>query len=216
MDYATSRPVTSFLPTVKEILLSPREFFASIERQGKLASPLVFAILCTFVSILVSGLYSLGISAMGGDPAAAGLPAVGVGTGFIILGVMLVFSPLFALLGVYIGAAILHVLVWAIFRGGNRGFERTLRVVAYASSALSLLVWIPLLGLLVNVYGVYVNAVGLEGLHSATFRRALVVASLPFFFGLASAAFTLYCTDVTLGQFLLRGGGPLPPQMGGR
>ena len=214
MDYPTSRPLSGFLPTAREVLLSPRRFFASIDRGGRLRAPLVFAVACAAVSLVLSGAYDVALAAATGRLGELGLAGYsGPGPALAILGVLLVLSPLIALLGLYVGAAVQHLFVWAILRGHNRGFERTLRMVAYASSALALVSWVPVLGVLVGAYGVYVYAVGLGELHEgAGFGRALAAALAPYLLGLALLASNVYFGDLTLAGMLrleLEGGGPL-------
>lgn len=210
MDYATSRPVSSFPATVRGVLLSPGEFFAGVRRDGSLKAPIIFAIVCAALAVLVSGGYDLAVAALRGRLDEFGFfGTTGPGGALLILGAFLLLSPLFALLGVYVGGAIQHVFVWAILRGENSGFGRTLRVVAYASAAVSLFSWLPVVGLLVGAYGVYLHAVGFRDLHGASFGRALAAALVPYLIGVGFIGLNVYATDLTLAEFLLASGGPL-------
>lgn len=104
----------------------------------------------------------------------------------LIVVAILVFTPLVGLLSLYVGALILHLFVM-IFARPRRDFGATLKIVAYAG-AVSLLSWIPVIGLLVGLYGLYVNVVGVRELHGTTTLRAVLVVFVP---SLLYLAFTL-------------------------
>jgi hypothetical protein len=99
----------------------------------------------------------------------------------VVILAVLVLAPLLVLVGLYISAAIYHVLVWIFVRPADTGFEATLRVVAYIS-AVDLLSWIPVVGLLASLYGLYLAFVGIREMHGTTTGRALAVISLPVIF----------------------------------
>lgn len=200
--YDTSRPAGSFVEVVREVLLNPLGFFAGLGAPGpgRIKGPLIFAVVCAYVSapLMVLGA-SLSerldpLTPQGSAPFAGFLPLVreSPGVAALIAASLLVLLPLFAVLGVYVGAAIQHLFV-LIFMRQRRGFWGTLPVVAYGASALSLLAWIPILGYLVNVYGIYVTAMGLKELHGATTTRALLAALVPYLLG-----FTLLIPAVLL------------------
>ena len=77
-------------------------------------NPLIFAIICYEVSAILGGLLSLvGFSGSRGFGA------------FII---SIILAPIFAAIGLFIGAGILHLLVMVIVGSRNSGFEATFRV----------------------------------------------------------------------------------------
>src|SRR5919112_1028408 len=55
-DYDLSDPVGSFVDVVRRVVLQPTAFFAGLPRQGSLLSPLVFALICIEVSVVLVGL----------------------------------------------------------------------------------------------------------------------------------------------------------------
>ena len=63
-------------------------------------------------------------------------------------------------------------------RQTNAGFYSTLRVIVY-TSATTLLDWIPVVGLLASLYGLYLTFVGIWEMHQTTTGRALAVIALP-------------------------------------
>lgn len=102
----------------------------------------------------------------------------------------LILLPLFALLGLYVGALIQHLFVM-IFVRQRRNFEATLRVVAYGS-ALSLLSWIPVVGYVATFYLIYVYTMGFKELHSASTTRALLAALVPALLSLSFAILSIF------------------------
>ena len=194
--FDTSRPVASFLEVVRGVLVEPARFFAGLggPRPDRVKGPLIFAIICALISSpfafflqrydplaprqpdMVSGFSSM----FRDNPAAA-----------IALAVLLVaLLPLFVALGVYIGAAVQHFFVFLFVRE-RRGYWGTFPVVAYGGAAISLFSWMPILGYLASLYGIYITTVGLKEMHGTTTTRALLAALVPSLFGLAGVISSL-------------------------
>jgi len=98
----------------------------------------------------------------------------------LLAAIALAFFILGLVLGLYLGAAILQILVGIIVQPTNTGFEATFRVFAYAYAAAMLLNWVPVIRLLVPAYGVYLIFVGVRELHATTNARAAAVALSAF------------------------------------
>jgi hypothetical protein len=124
----------------------------------------VFAIICYEVSAILGGLISL-----------AGLYN---SEGFGSFLVSIILAPIFAAIGLFIGAGILHLLVMLIIGSGNTGFEATLRVGAY-SAVTSLVSWIPIIGWIASLYGIYLAIVGIREVHGTTTGKAAIVVLIP-------------------------------------
>jgi hypothetical protein len=138
----------------RETLLNPKGYFASMSLSGGMVEPVIKASIYGTLAGLISLLWSvLGLSAAG-----AGL--LGSSVGFIGL----IYSIIGAVIGLFIGGIIM--LIISAICGGNTDFEANLRVAA------SLMVLYPInaffafsyginftlggvLGLLVNLYGIY-------------------------------------------------------------
>jgi hypothetical protein len=174
-------PVQSFLSTVQRVVLQPADFYRGILRRGDFLNPLIFAIICYEIFTILSGLLAL----------------VGIGQqqgfgGFIG---SLILAPIFAAIGLFIGAGILHLLVMLIVGSGNSGYEATFRVGAYAAVT-SLVSWIPFIGWIASLYGIYLAIVGIREVHATTTGRAALVVLIPaaivlllVFFVVGAAAF---------------------------
>ena len=182
VEFRYTDPVQTFIATVQAVVLRPADFFRGILRQGDLINPLIFALICYEVAAILGGL----------------LRVVGIGAtnqtfgGFLV---SIILAPIFAAIGLFIGAGILHLLVMLIVGSRNSGFEATFRVVAY-SAVTSLVSWIPLIGGLLSLYGIYLGIVGIREMHNTSTGKAALVVLIPaaivlllVFFVIGAAAF---------------------------
>jgi hypothetical protein len=174
-EFTLSDPVGSFVSTVRNVLLNPVGFFRGIARRGDFVGPLVFAVICALISGLLSGLVRFLLALIGGD----------IGTALVSLLSGIFLTPIFTVIGLFIGAGIYHLLVILLIKPSNAGFEATLRVAAYVS-VVQLVTWIaaiPILGWLVAmvavVYSIYLSVMGIREVHAATTGRAALVVLIP-------------------------------------
>jgi hypothetical protein len=72
----------------------------------------------------------------------------------------------------FVDAALLYLMA-ARLMGGRGSYEATFRVVCYAS-AVNLFTWVPLVGLLAQLYEIYLAALGLSVVHRIGMGRAVV------------------------------------------
>src|ERR671911_619464 len=173
-DYDLSNPVDSFVEVVGRVVRSPTEFFSSI----------------------LGGLLRL----VWRTRAAGGFRFEGGGYGFGEFLASVILTPIGATIGLFILAGIAHLLVMLFVGSENSGFESTFRVVSYVSVT-NLVNWIPFIGGLLALYGLYLAVVGLREMHSTTTGRAALVVLLPI--GLILV--------VVLLVLLVAGGVLLPP-----
>jgi hypothetical protein len=173
-DYDLSDPLNSFVDVVRRVVLQPTAFFRGLPRQGSLLNPLVFALICIEISTVLGGLIRLTFrtEAMGGFRFGRG----GYGFGEFLADVIL--APVGGAIGLFIVAGIAHLLVMLVVGAGNSGFASTFRVVSYASVT-NLVNWIPLIGGLLALYGLYLAIVGIREVHDTSTGRALLVVLLP-------------------------------------
>ena len=175
-DYDLSNPVESFVDTVRRVVLQPVGFFAGLPRSGSLLNPLVFALICTEISVILGGILGL----------------VGVREGFVagygfqvpenqdfgeFIG-SVIFAPIGSAISVFVIAGIAHLLVMLIVGATNSGFGATFRVASYASVT-SLVSWIPIIGGLLGLYGIYLAVVGIREMHQTTTGKAVIVVLFP-------------------------------------
>lgn len=184
VGFDLSDPTRSFVGTVRGVLLRPADFFRRLPpREGSLWSPVVFALLCILISLPLA-LLVLPYDPLAGNEAGVEgfadlFPGVRSSAGvFGLAMVFLILASLGALLGLFVSAAVYHLLVRLAVRPTSTDFYTTLRVVSYAS-VVELLTWVPVVGLLASLYGLYVAFVGIREMHKTTTRRALAVIALP-------------------------------------
>jgi hypothetical protein len=163
-EFDYSDPVQSFINAVRGVVTAPVDFFRAIRREGDFVNPLIFALICYEVSAILSGLL--------------GLVGVFGGRGFGSFLVSLIVAPIFAAIGLFIGAGILHLLVMLIVGSRNSGYEGTFRVGAY-SSVTSLVSWIPIIGWIASLYGIYLAIMGIREVHTTTTGKAAIVVLIP-------------------------------------
>jgi hypothetical protein len=163
-EFRYTDPVQTFIATVQTVVPRPVEFFRGILRQGDFINPIIFAIICYEVSVILGGL--LRLVGIGADQGFGGF------IGSVILG------PILAVIGLFIGAGIIHLLVMLIVGSRNGGFEATFRVLAY-SSVTSLVSWIPFIGWIASLYGIYLGIVGIREMHNTTTGKAALVVLIP-------------------------------------
>ena len=161
-EFNYTDPVQSFISTVRRVVLQPVDFYRSILRRGDFLNPLIFAIICYVVSAILGGLIALAFGNRGFG-------------GFIG---NIVFAPIGAAIGLFIGAGILHLLVMVIVGSRNSGYEATFRVAAY-TSVVNLVSWIPLIGWIASLYGIYLAIVGIREVHTTTTGKAALVVLIP-------------------------------------
>jgi hypothetical protein len=158
------------------VVLQPAGFFAGLTRQGSLLNPLIFALICTEISAILGGILRL----------------AGVGEGFVagygfqvpenqdfgeFIG-SVIFAPIGGVIGVFVVAGIAHLLVRLVVGATNSGFGATFRVASY-TGVTSLVSWIPIIGGLLSLYGIYLAVVGIREMHGTTTGKALLVILIP-------------------------------------
>lgn len=183
--FRASEPLRRFPVTVRRVLLEPVGFFRNMARADSLWNPLVFAVACALISLLLTYL-TLPLIPFAGEREGLGglLAEVGdrspASVAALVL-VVLVFAPLFVVLGLYVGAAIYQILVTIFVGRENAGFDATLRIYAY-TTAVGLLTWVPVVGYGASLYGFFLAFLGLREVHRTTTRRALAVVLVPVLF----------------------------------
>jgi hypothetical protein len=173
-DYNLSDPANSFVDVVRGVLLQPATFFRGLPRQGSLLGPLVFALICIEISVVLVGILTF-IDVPGGVTWLFGARG---DQGFLAFLGGLVIAPIAGAVGVFLSALVTHLLVLLVVGSGHSGFGSTFRVVSY-SSVTSLLGWIPFVGWIFSLYRLYLATVGIREMHSTTTGRALLVVLLP-------------------------------------
>jgi hypothetical protein len=176
--------VQGFVETLKLLITAPADAFARARRHGDLVSPLAYAVLVGWIGIVVAGLWrmAIGTSVLGmmpGQPrGAAGLALAFSGIRMVAL---LVLAPIFVLIALFVYGALLHLFL--MLYGGTRnsevGFEGTLRVLAWSTTA-QVGELVPLVGgLVAMVWSIVLQTIGLAAFHRTSQGRALAAVLTP-------------------------------------
>ncbi len=173
-DYDLSDPINSFVDVVRRVVLQPTAFFAGLPRQGSFLNPLVFALICTEISVLLVGLLSF-VDVPGGMNSLFGASG---DQGFLVFLGGLVVAPIAAAVGIFLTALVTHLLVVLVVGSGHAGFGATFRIISY-SSVTGLVGWIPFIGWIFSLYRLYLATVGIREMHATTTGKALLVVLLP-------------------------------------
>ena len=166
---------SSFVATLKAVMLTPGEFFRGLQHNG--AGHISFAIAASWPGAFVGSLLYLipGFT----ENQFGRSPAEGLLGGLLMVflfGVLL--PPLQVLLQIYVGGAILHLCL-KVTRGANAPFEATCRLLAYAAGP-AILAIIPICGAIVaGFWALVVQIVGAKEMHETTYGRAILAVLLP-------------------------------------
>lgn len=147
-----------------QVVTRPVEFYKNMPKAGGFADPIIFTVVMAVITGVIGALFSL----LGLGPA-GGMMAAGLA--------QIIFMPIFALIGLFIGAAILFA-IWRLM-GSGEPYETAFRVAAYASAImpiLALLSIIPFLGSIVNaVWGMYLMVVASMEVHGLDRKKSFIV-----------------------------------------
>jgi hypothetical protein len=146
-EFAPETALQGFTAKWKRVLTDPSGFFSDMPEVGGLQEPLAFLAICLAIESLGSLLVGSGL---GG--------AVRV----FVLGIVWTFALATAL-----------VLVAQHVFNGRAGFEPTFRVVAYAAAP-DVLAWVPRLGVLALLYGLFLALRGIERVQGFDATRAVL------------------------------------------
>ncbi|MEW6525069.1 MAG: YIP1 family protein [Spirochaetota bacterium] len=171
---AGSFDFTKFFDESKATLLSPKDYFSSMAKEGGLVEPIIKAVLYGVISGVIYFIFSLlNLSAF---------TMFGTGPAMALIG-----SILFAIIGLFIGGVIL--LIISAICGGNTAFEANARVVAAlmvlgpVQALFSFLTSVSFyLGLVVSaiiaLYGLYLTFIALVNALSAKENVAKIVIGI--------------------------------------
>jgi predicted Zn finger-like uncharacterized protein len=165
-----------FFQTIKEVMLSPVQFFNDLAVSGGFNRPLIFYLLVAEIQALAQFMWQM----LGVVPQMQGRPETILGIGMVGFGslMLLVLYPIFLTLVLFIGSGLNHLCLLAV-KAGSRGFEGTFRVVAYANAPMVLAV-VPGIGPLIGVLWTLVcTFLGFKIVHRTTSARVLLAILLP-------------------------------------
>lgn len=188
----------ALIETVKQFVTAPGAAYAATRERGDFAGPLIFAIVVGWVCAIIGQVWSLMFrgSILSMMPSeftdSFGPMMIGSSMGFVITALM---TPIYILIGLFIGGAILHVCVMVVggLSASQAGFEGTFRVLAFAVVA-NLAQIVPFVGgLIAMVWSIVLLTLGIASLHRTTNGKALFAVLIPL---------VLCCLCVMLGALM--------------
>ena len=145
--------IDEFIGTWKKVITTPGDFFKEMPTSGGYGEPLKFAV----VNYIIAGI---------------GMALISLGSAFF----MIVAMPIFGIIGLFISGAILYVCFKIV--GGSGSYEGTVRMLSYVS-AVNVVAWIPIIGLIVVLYAIYLEIVGGTFVHNITTMRSAIAIFIP-------------------------------------
>jgi hypothetical protein len=176
--------LTALVETTRQVLTAPGAFFRAMPVGGGLASPLLYGAVIGWIGLVASAFYQAIFRSVVGSSfgdfgerpeIAAVLGWIEGWGGFVA---QVVFGGVFAVIGMFVAAGILHVTL-LILGGARRDFEATFRVVSF-SQATSVLFLLPFCGQLIGgVWCLVLYVLGLAQAHEIGHGKALAAVLLP-------------------------------------
>jgi hypothetical protein len=178
--------VAALAETTREVLFSPTRFFKAMPTSGGIGEPLLYGLLLGWLGVLVAAFYQALYETVAGadlSPLVGASPelvaALGWVRGWVGFAWQAVFGGVAVAVGMIVWSGIVHVVLLLLGRA-SRGFEATLRVVAFSQAA-CLLSLVPFCGALVAwVWSVVAQVIGLSEAHRSSRGAAAAAVLLPF------------------------------------
>jgi hypothetical protein len=175
-EFEIDEPFTSLLLTTRAVLFSPQRFFDELPPDGPLGAPVLYFLICSAITAVISVVAGLTFLAVPvGIAVAIGSLDAGLLIRVLTIFVLasLVVLPALFIAGFFASVLVLHAFVRLIAGRDQRGLPATLRVSCYAVGAPVAVAWIPLAGILAVFYCFYLHTIGLKRVHRISTARSL-------------------------------------------
>ena len=164
-----------FFRTVAMAFTNPVGLFSGLS-DGDLGAPLVYGVIVGTFTGVVALLWNMMFGGLAMLAEGVDAEEFAIGTGIYVL--ILFLMPFFALLGLFVSAAIYHVALM-ILGDGKRGFSVTFRAVAYGNTP-NLLAVIPFCGGVAGgIWALVLVIIGGKIGHGTDWWRAILAYFLP-------------------------------------
>jgi len=160
----------SILENMKGILFDPTSTFQSLRNETLGEALKYYAILLLIPTVLITLLFSVSGIASQDIPGLALMSGMGLFIGIIIF--------IMGIISVLINGLIYHIL-GVYIAGGREGAEQTIKALAYASTPILLLGWIPIINLIAGIWTLILFILGIRELQNLSTGRAVLVIILP-------------------------------------
>ena len=165
-----------YIGTWKEVMQRPSDFYRRMPKTGGYRDPLTFAAITFLIYGILAALFNreMYMSGMYGGMYGGESYAREFGISTIIS--IAILAPIAGIISLFIEGAILYI-VYRIL-GGTGTYEGTVRFIAYATAVL-LLSWIPLIGWIIGLYGIYLQIIGGMYVHNVSMGKSALAVLLP-------------------------------------
>lgn len=157
--------INQVIETAKQVIVNPVAFYRSMPQTGGLANPIIFVAVMAFATAVIG--FVLSLIGLGGFNRFGG--------GFSIFG--LVLLPIGAIIGSFIGAAILFV-IWKLM-GSDKDFEVAYRCLAFSCALLPIATVIQVIpylgGAIQTLWGVFLMYIASLEVHKLKAQTAQIV-----------------------------------------
>jgi hypothetical protein len=170
--------IPAFFDTMVMILTKPAEAFTAMRREGGFGDALIYGLIGGCFGYVVSLLFLFLMPSLAsfGDRHNALAGFIGMGFGLVFCIIMI---PVFVTVGLFIGAAIVHVCLM-IVGGAKQPFETTFRVLCFALGSTYPLIIVPFCGsIIAGIWGLVAECIGLARAHETDTGRAVLAVFLP-------------------------------------
>ena len=163
--------LNAFIETLQIVLLRPIDAFTAMKREGGLGEPLLYAVIGGTFGGVFAVTYNFVLRSFSPFADRQGaLAHLFAGMGWILL---LILTPLFVVIGMFIASAILHLCL-------KQSFETTFRVICFAEGSASPLLVIPFCGgLICGIWKIVLYCIGLALSHETDTGRAAIAVFIP-------------------------------------
>ena len=167
-----------FVEKTKGFLLNPTESFKQVKDENMGTALKYFVIWL----LIYSALFAIIMGAIGGMmasliPAMQNIPLLGAGTGLMAAVSTFVMLLIGGIIGIFIGAGIIHIGVLIV--GGKKGYGQTLKALVYGGTPSYVLGWIPVVGMIAGIWALIVEILGIKELHEVSTGRAIIAVIIP-------------------------------------
>ncbi len=182
--------VKGLFGTLKTSLFSPAEFFKKMNVTGGVAEPTLYAMIVGMAGVMVFYFWQIILQSSLPGPLShevkgpAGIDLFsGIGMAIVAVG-----TPFIIIIGLFLWAGFLHVLL-LMMQGAKNGFEATFRTVAYSYGSNIFLV-VPFCGgIIAGIWNIVIVIIGLKEAHGTTGGKAAFAVLFPAILCCAAVVF---------------------------
>jgi hypothetical protein len=162
--------------TYRAALFMPRKLFGNLTYRAGIREPLAFGLLLGSLGGMLGFFWQFLI--FSGGLLSHGPSSFVQFTASLVFVVTMLAIPIFVVVSIFIYSGVLHLFL-LITRGGDNGFEATIRVVAYSQAAQAFSL-VPFVGSWIGaVWQLIVQIIGLREMHETSYWRVILAFLIP-------------------------------------